>query len=230
MAQTLRLLSRRDVSDSAYVLRLERGDFSFAPGQYLTLGEAGGAETREYSIYSGVQDPYLEVLIKEVAGGSVSRRLRRLAPGSELRCDGPFGFFTLGNGLADRLADEHADRPLLWVATGTGIAPFHSFVTSYGDLDYLLLHGVRAPSECYEREAYPAERYLACVSEPNAAMPGPAEHRSFAGRVTAYLRHHAVAAGTRCFLCGNSAMIFEVFDLLKRQGVPSADIAAEVYF
>ena len=221
MAQTVRLLSRRELSDSTYVLRLERGDLSFLPGQYITLGEAGAAETREYSIYSGQEDPYLEVLIKEVVGGSVSRRLRRLTPGSELRCDGPFGFFTLG--------DEKDDRLLLWVATGTGIAPFHSFVTSHSGLDYRLLHGVRAPAECYERAAYASERYLPCVS---GADPGEqqASQRGFAGRVTGYLQHNAVTAGTRCFLCGNSEMIFEVFDLLKQQGVPSSDIAAEVYF
>ena len=225
MAHAARLLSRRDVSDSAYVLRVERGDFSFLPGQYITLGEGAGTETREYSIYSGVDDPFLEVLIKEVAGGSVSRRLRRLAPGSELRCDGPFGFFTLDQ--------EHAARPLLWVATGTGIAPFHSFVSSngaFGDLDYRLLHGVRARSECYDRDAYAGERYLACVSGSDATKEPPTPVPEFAGRVTAYLAANPVAVGTRCYLCGNSEMIFEVFDQLKRQGVPSTDIAAEVYF
>ena len=225
MAHTARLLSRRDVSGSAYVLRFERGDLSFLPGQYVTLGEAGGTETREYSIYSGVDDPCLEVLIKEVAGGSVSRRLRRLAPGSELRCDGPFGFFTLDQ--------ELAARPLLWVATGTGIAPFHSFVSSngaLGDLDYRLLHGVRARSECYDHDAYAGERYFACVSGSATTGEPATQVAEFPGRVTAYLAANRVAAGTRCYLCGNSEMIFEVFDQLQRQGVPSTDIAAEVYF
>ena len=130
-----RLLGRRDLSPSAYVLRIERGALRFTPGQYVTVGAAGDVETREYSVYSGVRDPCLEVLIKEVPDGSVSRRLRRLPAGSPLDVEGPFGFFTV--------ASEHARGPLLFVASGTGIAPFHAMARSDPALDYLLLHGVR---------------------------------------------------------------------------------------
>ena len=52
----------------------------------------------------------------------------------------------------------------------------------------------------------------------------------FQGRVTDYLREYPVMASTPCFLCGNSAMIFAAFDLLKRQGVLSEHLFAEVYF
>ena len=221
MRPTVSLLSLREVSDSAYILRFERGSLDFQPGQYVSLGEAGSTETREYSIYSGVDDPFIEVLIKEVAAGSVSKRLRRLSPGSALICEGPFGFFTLG--------EEPARTRLLWVATGTGIAPFHSFAASYSGLDYLLLHGIRAATERYEQRAYSSRRYLACISRESEDGGGGAGDE-FGGRVTAYLQAHPAAAGTRCYLCGNSEMIFEVFDLLKRQGIPTADIAAEVYF
>lgn len=207
------LIGRRDLSPSAYVLRIERGALRFTPGQYVTVGAAGGVETREYSIYSGARDPYLEVLIKEVTDGSVSRRLRRLPAGSPLAVDGPFGYFTI--------AGEAARGPLLFVASGTGIAPFHAMVRSDPGLDYLLLHGVRTLDDCYESAAYPPDRYVPCVSRGTGG---------FQGRVTDYLRRHPVAASTPCFLCGNSAMIFAAFDLLKRQGVPSENLFAEVYF
>ena len=207
------LIGRRDLSPSAYVLRIERGELAFGPGQYVTVGVAGDVESREYSVYSGVDDPCLEVLIKEVSGGEVSRRLRRLPVGSPLAVDGPFGFFTI--------APEHAGKPLLFVASGTGIAPFHAMVRSDPALDYLLLHGVRTLDECYEADAYPVHRYVACVSRGSGA---------FQGRVTDYLREHPVDAAMPCFLCGNSAMIFAAFDLLKRQGVPSDNLFAEVYF
>ena len=36
--------------------------------------------------------------------------------------------------------------------------------------------------------------------------------------------------GTLCYLCGNSEMIFEAFDILKSGGIPSTDLFAEVYF
>ena len=132
----------RTVSPSAYVLRLDRGGMLFEPGQYLNLGEAGSTNVREYSIYSASTAPYLEVLIKEIKGGTVSRLLRRAQPGHALQCEGPFGFFTI--------SDAAATRPLLFIATGTGISPFHAFVGSRPGLDYQLLHGVRSPTECYD--------------------------------------------------------------------------------
>ena len=212
-----RVRTLRRLSPSAYVLRLERGELAFEPGQYVTLGLSGSTARREYSIYSGSGDPFLEVLVKQVEGGSVSHQLARLAPGAALELDGPFGYF---------LAAEAARaRPLLLVASGTGIAPFHCFARSYPDLDYRLLHGVRTATETYDRHVYPAGRYLACLSREPAPPPG-----GFTGRVTAYLRKHPVAAGALCYLCGNSEMIFEAFDILKSAGIPSTDLFAEVYF
>lgn len=209
----LELIGRRDLSPSSYVLRTRRGGLSFAPGQYVTVGVAGDVDSREYSVYSGVEDPYLEMLIKEVAGGEVSRRLRLLPVGSSLVIDGPFGFFTV--------TPQHACGPLFFVASGTGIAPFHAMVRSNPGLDYLLLHGVRTLDECYEAGVYPRDRYVPCVSRGSGG---------FQGRVTDYLREHAVDATMPYFLCGNSAMIFAAFDLLKRKGVPSENLFAEVYF
>ena len=212
-----RARSIRRLSPSAYVLRLARGALEFAPGQYVTLGLPGSTARREYSIYSGSDDPFLEVLIKQVEGGTVSHQLARLAPGAALEVDGPFGYF---------LIPEAARKcPLLFIASGTGIAPFHCFARSYPGLDYRLLHGVRTATETYDRQCYPPDRYLACLSrEPVTAEAG------FAGRITAYLSAHPVTPGTLCYLCGNSEMIFEAFDILKSGGIPSTDLFAEVYF
>ena len=214
-----RLLAVRTLSPSAYVLRLQRGELAFEPGQYVTLGLAGSTARREYSVYSGCDDPFLEVLIKQVEGGSVSRQLARLAPGSVLDCDGPFGYFTI--------PAARRGGPLLFIASGTGIAPFHSFARSYRGLNYRLLHGVRTATERYDSTEYPADRYQSCLSRVPAAE---APRGSYRGRVTDYLRDHPVAPGTACYLCGNSEMIFAAFDILKKQGIPGADLFAEVYF
>lgn len=207
------LIGRRELSPSAYVLRIERGDLMFEPGQYVTVGVAGEVESREYSIYSGAEDACLEVMVKEVSGGRISRRLRQLPLDSSLVVDGPFGFFTI--------APEHAVKPLLFVASGTGIAPFHAMVRTNPGLNYLVLHGVRTLDECYESDQYAEGRYVPCVSRGSGG---------FQGRVTDYLREHPVEPDMLCFLCGNSAMIFSAFDLLKRQGLPSDSLFAEVYF
>ena len=214
-----RVLSIRTISPSAYVLRLERGNLAFAPGQYVTLGLAGSTARREYSVYSGCRDPFLEVLIKQVEGGTVSRQFARLPTGAVLDCDGPFGYFTI--------PPARRGGPLLFIASGTGIAPFRSFARSYPRLNFRLLHGVRTMTERYDSPEYPPERYLSCLSRVAAA---DAPRGSYRGRVTDYLRNHPVTPGTACYLCGNSEMIFAAFDILKKQGIAGADLFAEVYF
>lgn len=207
--------SIRDLTDSTYVLRMDRHNMSFSPGQYISLGVKDDINMREYSVYSGVHQDFLEVIVKEVEEGHVSKLLHRLAPGQAVRLDGPFGFFTIDRESQDK-------NSFLFVATGTGISPFHCFALSYPDLDYTLLHGVRTTGECYEHTVFDSDRYIPCVSREES------EH--FSGRVTEYLKQHPVDPETKCYLCGNCDMIYEAFDILTEQGVPAENLFAEVYF
>jgi len=50
------------------------------------------------------------------------------------------------------------------------------------------------------------------------------------GRVNDYLFGQEIDIDTNCFLCGNSEMIFDVFDILRCKGVPVSNIYSEVYF
>ncbi|MFP4113078.1 MAG: ferredoxin--NADP reductase [Spirochaetales bacterium] len=210
----------RNLSATAYVVRFDRNGLEFEPGRYVSVGLKGDINMREYSIYSSAHADYLEILVKEVAAGYLSRKLRHLAPGDELEVDGPFGFFTL--------PESPESSRFLFIATGTGISPFHALAETRPDLDYRLLHGVRTASERYEHEAYPSDRVTTCLSrDPNAAGTAP---RVVAGRVTDYLREHRVEPDTLCYLCGNCDMIYEAFDILKTHGVPPEQLYAEVYF
>ena len=71
----------RNLTDSTFVIRLERMNFQFQTGQFVILKIPGLAEKREYSVYSGENDDFLEVLVREVAGGKVSGKLKKLKPG-----------------------------------------------------------------------------------------------------------------------------------------------------
>jgi ferredoxin--NADP+ reductase/benzoate/toluate 1,2-dioxygenase reductase subunit len=204
----------RNLSPSAYVLRMERNGLEFAPGQYINVGLAGRHDMREYSVYSGAGEGFLEILVKEVEGGLVSRKLRRCKPGDEVAVEGPFGFFTIP-------PEARSGGRLLLIATGTGISPFHCFALSYPGLDYRLLHGVRETSELYEHSVF-GGRVTSCLSR--------GEGGDFSGRVTDHLRARPADPGTLCYLCGNCDMIYEAFDILRGQGVPSRQLFAEVYF
>lgn len=205
----------REVSPTAYVLRVDRKGLDFEPGQYINVGPHGSIAMREYSIYSGVGEDFLEILVKEVEGGVVSRALRRLRPGDPVALEGPYGFFLIDE-------EQQARGKFLFVASGTGISPFHCFARSYPGLDYTVLHGVRTAVELYDHEVFEPPRFVSCITR----EPGG----DFHGRVTEYLRAHPVDPESLCYLCGNCDMIYESFDILRSQGVPSDHLFAEVYF
>ena len=210
-----RVRSIRHLTDSVYVLRVERHGLPAIAGQCATVGAAGSGLNREYSLYSGDNDPFFEFLIKEVEEGRVSGQLKQCKPGDPVELDGPYGRFVIES-------PEDKSRKYLFVATGVGIAPFHGFVNSYSDLDYLLLHGVRFPDERYEMEHYSPDRYISCVSGGQGG--------DFNGRVTDYIRGHPVDPATFCYLCGNSAMVQEVYEILRTQGVGGDRLFTEAFF
>ncbi len=68
-------ISLSECGDSTYVLRFERNEIEFLPGQHLNVGVLED-EDRPYSTYSGFEDDYFEILIKEGVNGSVSGKLK----------------------------------------------------------------------------------------------------------------------------------------------------------
>ena len=210
-----KIQSIRNLTDSTYVIRFDRNAMEFKAGQNLNLGIKGDPEKRDYSIYSGENDDYLEILVKEVEEGLVSKQLKKLKPGDELEVEGPFGFFTLNE-------SEIQTKKYLFIASGTGIAPFHSLAKSYPKLDYKLIHGIRYIKEAYESSHYHPDRFISCTTKDDQG--------GFKGRVTEYLKQNLTDKETLIYLCGNVNMIYDAFDILKEQGIPSANLHAEVYF
>lgn len=206
----------RNLTESTYVLELERKGMEFEAGQHILLGDSDSIHKREYSIYSGTNDEHLEVLIKEVEEGAVSKQLKKLASGSVLEVEGPLGFFSIDPKMI------REKRKFLFVASGTGIAPFHSMVKSIPGLDYTLLHGVRYAEEAYEKDAYGDGKYILCTSRDDKG--------DFNGRLTDYIKQHDFDKDTICYFCGNFNMIREAMNLLEKKGIPPAQLHAEVYF
>ena len=129
--------------------------FDFKPGQYATLGLDIGDKfvARAYSIASS---PYtrdaLEFYINVIDQGEFTPSLFALQEGDEAYYMGPKGIFTLKKSDA-----EH----LLFIATGTGLAPYMSMLrtmhidqcrgTPHGRT-ITLVHGVRYSDDLGYRE------------------------------------------------------------------------------
>jgi ferredoxin/flavodoxin---NADP+ reductase len=205
----------RFITDETFVIKLDRGDIQFKSGQRIIVGLKGNLDLREYSIYSGENDKYLEILVREVLRGNVSPRLKNCKPGDLLQVNGPFGSFGIES--FDRFS-----RKLVFIATGTGISPFHSFVKSYPGMDYTLIHGVRFKTEAYEHKEYDSGRYLLCTSKET--------NEGRKGRVTKFLPGYPLNSDMLFYLCGNNSMIYEVYHILRNKGIPDENIFMEVYF
>lgn len=212
--QRVKVLSIRPLTDATYVLRTERDNFEFIPGQCVNIGLVGSAVNREYSTYSGLQEEFLEFLIKKVSGGKVSTGISKLKPRDEVTLDGAYGKFTIAN--------PDKKQKFVFIGSGTGIAPFHSFVKSYPEIDYRVLHGIRDKSEQYDRKDYGQNGYFACVSKGGGG--------DFSGRVTDYLSSIKLSKESLYYLCGNHAMINDVYDILRKEKINGSNIFTEVFF
>jgi ferredoxin--NADP+ reductase len=159
------LVGRIEVTPDLLILQVkpDTGVPDFVPGQYVALGLPGGAARvagskdepeapsadklikRAYSIGSSpTQKDYLEFYVAVVPDGCLTPRLAALQPGDRVFSQPKVtGHFTL-DGVP-------AERNLILVSTGTGLAPFMSMVrtsaTWDGDRQITVVHGVRHPSD-----------------------------------------------------------------------------------
>ena len=209
------VLQRRQLGEQTFVLRFERKGLAFQPGQYLNVGLSDDGQQREYSIYSGQHDDFLEILVQTIPTGHVSSRLGQLMHGDQVLVEGPHGRFTLAESCLTQ-------QKYTLIATGTGIAPFHCFAQSYSALEYHLLHGIRQSTQRYDHHTYPPERYTPCITQ--------GQNGAYHGRVTDYLKERRIDPEEHYYLCGNSDMIYEVFALLTQNGVSREQVFTEVYY
>lgn len=221
-----------DLTHDVRVIRLRvdpAANFEFLAGQFVSFSiERPGqrfSATRAYTISSSPDlRGEIELLLNLIPGGPGSEYLFGLAPGDAVTFRGPYGTFVLPQNDAD----------LLFVATGTGIAPFSSMLAWLAahepERRVTLLWGIRSERDLYfqrELEQFvqqmPNFTHLTTLSQPGADWQGAR------GRVQIALQDRATTVdGLEVYLCGNGAMIKEVAQLLKDRG--PCTIHREQYF
>jgi NAD(P)H-flavin reductase len=195
------IIGHRWLSTKTFEIRLRRpAAFSFKPGQRISL-RYKDAE-RDYSLASSPDESDLVLCIRYVENGRLSRDLGDAKIETRLSFHGPHGYFTF----------KPSGRSTVWVASGTGIAPFRAMVRS-GMTPEILLHGVETPADLYyANELRPiAGNYVPCLSQPGQAAA------VFTGRVTDYRHKHLPPDNYDFYLCGNSEMIRDVMELIDEQ-------------
>lgn len=93
-------------------------DVDFAPGQYATVRAHG--TPRAYSIANSPSEDELEFAIRRVPGGRLTSDLFvNVRVGDEVVVRGPNG---------DMVLNDPSGRDIVFLATGTGVAPFKSMI------------------------------------------------------------------------------------------------------
>lgn len=203
-----------EVATNVFHLKLNKS-FNFKPGQVIALGVNDTDEPRLYSIASGKDEHTINVLFDVMPTGQLTPALAKLKENDEVYISEPFGKFLC----------EHT--PAVWIATGTGIAPFISLVKSGINKNITLLHGSRTINGFYFQDEFTeklGKNYLRfCTGE---SAKGVIE-----GRLTRYLKGmNNPSPELKYYLCGSSQMIIDVREILLNKGVAYDKIVAEIYF
>lgn len=198
---------------------------SFLPGQYVNVSVPGTTQTRSYSFSSMPKDGVVEFLVRNIPGGLMSSYLaEKAAAGDALTVTGPIGSFYL----------REVKRPALFLAGGTGLAPFLAMLEtlrrSGSQQPVHMIYGVTNDADLVEVDKLTAFA---------AAIPGftfatvvadPASSHDRKGYVTHHLPDAALHGGdVDIYLCGPPPMVDAVRAYLADKGVKPANFHFEKF-
>ncbi|WP_233888585.1 benzoate 1,2-dioxygenase electron transfer component BenC [Paraburkholderia flagellata] len=213
-------------NDAAVVLELDVDTTGpvFLPGQYVNIDVPGSGQHRSYSFSSAPGESKISFLIKKIPGGVMSTWLEAAQPGTKLDLTGPLGSFYL----------RDVQRPLLFLAGGTGLAPFLSMLEVlartnaqqkvhliYGvtrDLDLVLVEAI---------EAYAAKlpnfSFATVIADADSNHPRK-------GWVTQHIPANALNDGdVDVYLCGPPPMVDAVRKYFDDEGVKPSSFHYEKF-
>ena len=211
-------------------LDLRATEFSFAAGQAVMLGLSGSPLRKPYSIASApwevAKSGIMQVLVQVEDSGGLDPHLELASPGTPLALEGPFGTFGL---------PERVERPLLFVAGGTGIAPLRSMLIEHVSRPTMhpaaLIYSARTVDEFAFRPELAAlessgriASYFTVTREEKAEWPGRR------GRISEELLKNALpSSDSLCLICGPPTLVNDARSLLTQLGVRDDQILVEKY-
>jgi len=199
-----------------YFLKVARNNVKFKAGQFFSLGTFDMPINREYSVCSGEHDDYLEFLIREISDGILSKRLKILDKNEKIKILGPYGNFYLKK--------IDFDKKYIFIASGTGISPFISLIKTYPNIKFKIYHGIRLYEDAIE--SLEEKNYLKFISREKVN-----KKNCFDGRLTLHTDiFKNEDKNSYIFLCGNSLMVTELYDILVEYDFKPENIFTEIFF
>lgn len=203
-----------ELSSGIFLIGFKR-NFVFKAGQVIGIAMQADGPRRLYSICSGEQEEEIKILYKVVDAGYLTPQLSDLETGDTIWITTPGGEFTC----------DH--DPAVWIATGTGVAPFYSMLKSGLASHKTLLLGNRYLEQFHFFDEFASslgDNYLRCCS-------AESDQGVYSGRVTQYLEQEADPdPNLKYYLCGSAEMVVEARDILISKGIAFDHIISEIYF
>jgi ferredoxin-NADP reductase len=206
--------------------------FGFVPGQWLSVktNTPDGEEmTRAYSIASPPsENGHVAFCLNRVQDGFMSNHLCDLAEGEKITFQGPFGDFIL----------RPPQRDTVFIATGTGVAPFRSMLhwllaqpDRHQGRDFWLLFGARHKHDIYYRDEFEqlAANHANFHFLPTLSRAGD-DWKGLRGYVQQHLGEIVgMRTDMHAYICGLDKMVTANRELLKNLGWDRTSIRYEKY-
>lgn len=240
-AQIERIEQESERVKSFYLRPLQHSVAPFKAGQYLTvkLLVNGKLKIRNYTVSSAPEDDWYRISVKREGSaktaGEVSSALHRLEEGDIFDIRAPAGQFYF---------DTADKRPALLLAAGIGITPMISMLRHALNeglrtrrmRNIVLIVSAKNKQQCsfvheLEQLQQAAGQQLAVywvLSDTSGAIAG--KDYQHGGRINRRLLQSVLALDNyQSFICGPSAFMQDMYDLLRSLGVNDDHIEAEAF-
>lgn len=222
---TARLGFIEKVSSKVYLERfdlIEPKEIIFSAGQTVMVRVAPGIN-RSMSIASPPREKFSITLVHDVSPmGPYSKWALGAKVGDSMTLVGPLGIFGF---------NKESKRKKICIATGSGIAPFHSMIFD-GSFDVSLYWGLRHEEDIFWKDEFetiakqnPSFHFVFTLSQPKETWVG------MRGRVGDHVFvDEKNLKDNDFYLCGSREMVKEMEGRLLAAGVPKEQIKKELFY
>ena len=193
----------------------------FTPGQYATV-IIDAKTRRQYSFCSPANNSTSFDIVVDVSPmGPGSKFFMEKKVGDRVEILAPLGNFIY----------TESSRKKIFIATGTGIAPFRSMIITAPSESIVLYWGLRHEEDVYWQQEFeefsnthPNVQFILTLSQPSDNWVGKKGH------VQDHLFSQLNLRNADYYICGNKDMVSDVREKLLAAQVPTTQVKSELFY
>lgn len=232
---SLPFLRKEQVAKDTYSFYFEKTEsLEYTPGHHIRMTldlsqEDPRGFRRPFTLCSSPLDKEIMITTKVIAQPSIfKQKLSSLVPGERVKFFGPIGGFLL---------PDSSEKPLVFLAGGIGITPFHSMLMYAAETKYARPTTLFVSFSTVEEAAF--YNVLKTVHQKNSALSvvytitRPEESTAMwdgeTGRITPELISKYISdfQNANYMICGPQVMVDAMVEIVKKMGVPEEQVKVE---